>query len=163
MACSPPLGTEIRIGRERHSWRWKLVPNSPTDRRPIGQRKSAQRSRVANGSAILSGVDQRSVWCRRLKENLQDHLSDIPNASISERSIIRRASVLEVELERMETAFAIAGEASAEDLDIYARVSANLRRLLESVGLERRAKPVNGLTLGEVLRADIDAQREPPS
>jgi hypothetical protein len=30
--------------------------------------------------------------------------------------------VLEVELERMETAFALAGEASPEQLDIYARV-----------------------------------------
>jgi hypothetical protein len=38
-----------------------------------------------------------------------------------------------VELERMERQFALAGEASAEDLDIYARVAGNLRRLLESV------------------------------
>jgi hypothetical protein len=119
------------------------MENSSLDRSEVVAKKSRQRSRVANGTAILGGIDGRSVWCRRFKENLQDHLSDIPNASIAERSILRRSAVLEVELERMETGFALAGEASAEDLDIYARVAANLRRLLESVGLERRQRDIS--------------------
>jgi hypothetical protein len=73
------------------------------------------------------------------------HLADlggIDKCSAAERIIIRRASVLTVELERMEAVFATAGEASAEDLDTYSRVSANLRRLLESVGLQRRQRDV---------------------
>ena len=64
------------------------------------------------------------------------------NASAAERSIIRRAAVLTTELERLEVKFALAGEASAGDIDLYARVAANLRRLLESIGLQRRPRDV---------------------
>ena len=65
--------------------------------------------------------------------------------SEAERSIVRRAAVLTTELERMEQRFAQSGEASVQDLDLYQRTSGSLRRLLESVGLERRTKPVGGL------------------
>ena len=60
----------------------------------------------------------------------------------AERSIVRRAATLTVELERMEGAFASAGEATPEALDLYSRTAGNLRRLLESVGLQRRAKDI---------------------
>ena len=62
------------------------------------------------------------------------------NTSAAERSIIRRASVLTVELERLEARFALAEQASPEDLDLYQRTAGNLRRLLEAVGLQRRAR-----------------------
>jgi hypothetical protein len=138
-----------------------VVEPSPLDRPEVARKsKSAQRSRVANGSALLGGVDGRSTWVRRLKECLDDHLSDLPDASVAERSIIRRASVLEVELERLETKFALAGQASADELDIYARIAANLRRLLESVGLQRRARDVTP-TLAEYLKKTmIDGDAE---
>jgi hypothetical protein len=90
------------------------------------------------------------------------HLSDLGGADIAseaERSIVRRASALEVELERMERAFALAGEAEPEQLDLYQRTSNSLRRLLESVGLERRARDC-GPTLGDLLREDQRQQRE---
>jgi len=120
--------------------------NSPLDRPKVAPKKDPLKSRVANGSALLSGVDQRSTWVRRLKETLADHLSDIPDASAAERSIIRRASVLTVELEQLETRFAQAGEASADDHDLYQRCSSSLRRLLESIGIQRRTKPVPNLS-----------------
>jgi hypothetical protein len=52
--------------------------------------------------------------------------------------------VLVVELEIMEAKFAKAGDegAAPSTLDLYARVAANMRRLLESVGLQRRARDV---------------------
>ncbi len=130
---------------------------SANDRPLVGRRKSSQASRVANGSALLTGADHRSAWCRRLKETLQDHLSDIPDASVNERRILRCASHIEVSLEQLETKFALAGEASLEELDSYARISANLRRLLASVGLQRRARQVNSLT--QVLDADWRARQ----
>jgi hypothetical protein len=34
------------------------------------------------------------------------------------------------------------GEAAADEIDLYARVSGNLRRLLEAVGLQRRPRDV---------------------
>jgi hypothetical protein len=94
----------------------------------------------------LPGVDGRSAWVRRCKELIADHISDlggVDNASAAERSLVRRACVLTVELERMEKQFALEGQASAEDLEIYARVAGNLRRLLEAVGLQRRAKDIS--------------------
>ena len=93
----------------------------------------------------MPGVDQRSPWVRRCKDIIAAHISDlggVDNASAAERSLVRRAAVLTTELERLEVRFAQAGEASAEDLDIYARVAGNLRRLLEAIGLQRRAKTV---------------------
>jgi hypothetical protein len=86
--------------------------------------------------------DQRSTWVRRLKEVLTDHFGDIPDASVAERSIIRRAAVLEVELEQLEAKFAAQGEASVHALHTYQRCANTLRRLLESVGLQRRSKDV---------------------
>jgi hypothetical protein len=134
------------------------VENSSADRTAIVRRKDRQKSRITNGSALLPGVDGRSPWVRRCKDVLAAHLSDTPDASAAEHSIIRRASVLTVELERMERQFALAGEADPEQLDLYARVSANLRRLLEAVGLQRRARDV-GPTLGEILRQGIEEQQ----
>ena len=55
---------------------------------------------------------------------------------------MRRAATLTVELERMEAVFALAGEAKPSDLDLYQRTAGNLRRLLESVGIERRPRNV---------------------
>jgi hypothetical protein len=76
---------------------------------------------------------------------MADSVSDMggpDNCSSAERHILRRACVLIVELERLERKFAQAGEASADDLDVYARIAGNMRRLLESVGLQRRSRDV---------------------
>ena len=116
--------------------------DSFADRASVEQPKDRQRSRITNGSALLPGVDGRSAWVRRTKDVIAAHLSDVPDASAAERSIIRRAAVLTVELERLEAQFALAGEADAETLDLYGRVSGNLRRLLEAVGLQRRTRDV---------------------
>ena len=123
----------------------EIAANSPVGRPPTGPHKSAQRSRVANGSALLSGVDGRSIWVKRCKELIADHVTDLggfDNTSAAERSIIRRACVLSVELERFEKKFALAGEATDSDLDLYQRTSGNLRRLLEAVGLKRVPRDV---------------------
>jgi hypothetical protein len=131
------------------------TPGSRRSRRTIRPHKDAQKSKIGNG-ALLPGVDGRSTWMRRCKELIADHISDLggeANVSAAERSIVRRAAVLTTELERLEVRFALAGEASADDVDLYARVAANLRRLLESVGLKRRARDVTAVpTLQEYLR-----------
>lgn len=123
---------------------------------PYSSGVSRQSSRVRAGQ-LLPGVDGRSVWLRRCKSILAAHLSDVPDANAAERSILRRAATLTVELERMEVKFATAGEASVEDLDVYQRVANSLRRLLESVGLERRARIVNEPSLDEICE-DLDAR-----
>jgi hypothetical protein len=102
------------------------------------------RSRLTNG-ATLPGVDGRSSWVRRLRDLINLHTADLggeANVSVAEAAIIRRAATLVVELERLELKFAIAGEAQPHELELYQRTANSLRRLLESVGLQRRAKDV---------------------
>jgi hypothetical protein len=104
-------------------------------------------------------VDGRSTWVRRLRDLIAIHLSDlggVDNVSEAERSIIRRIATLTVELERMESGFATAGEATPAQLDLYQRTANSLRRLLESVGIERRAKNITP-TLSDILN-EIDAE-----
>jgi hypothetical protein len=141
----------------------EVVARSPADRTAVVHRKDRQKSRITNGSALLPGVDGRSPWVRRCKDVIASHLSDlggVDNCSAAERSIIRRAAVLTTELERMESKFALAGEASADDLDAYQRCANSLRRLLEAVGLQRRARDV-GPSLGDILRRGIEEQQQP--
>ena len=126
---------------------------SSLDHTAVDRPKDKQRSRITNGSALLPGVDGRSPWVRRCKDVIAAHLSDIPEPTAAERSLIRRAAVLTTELERLEVQFALAGEADPDTLDLYGRTSGNLRRLLEAVGLQRRAKDV-GPTLADVIRED---------
>ena len=117
---------------------------SPPDRRKVG--RNPQRSRITNGGKLLPGiVDERSAWVRRCKDIISQHLIDLggeDNCSSAERSLVRRASLMTVELERLEAKFAQAGQASERDLDLYIRAAGNLRRLLEAIGLQRRQREV---------------------
>jgi hypothetical protein len=114
--------------------------------KPTRTNLKANRSRVTNGTALLPGnVDHRSAWARRLRDVIVAHVSDMggpDSTSTAERSIIRRAATLTVELERMESIFSAAGEASADAIDLYSRLAGNHRRLLEAVGLQRRSRDI---------------------
>jgi hypothetical protein len=138
---------------------------SPADRPANAPPRDPQRSRITNGSALLPGVDNRSAWVRRCKDVIEAHLSDLggeDNTSAAERSIIRRASVMTVELERMEAVFAVAGEAKPEQLDLYQRTAANLRRLLEAIGLQRRPRDVTpDPYIMNIIQALDDGERAP--
>lgn len=128
--------------------------NSTGDRPAVVRRKDRQKSRVTNGSALLVGVDGRSPWVRRAKDIIREHLGDIPDASVAERSLVRRAAVLTVQLEAAERRFALAnGEASIEALDAYQRGANTLRRLLGAIGLERRARTVEPSLSQKLLEA----------
>jgi hypothetical protein len=119
-----------------------------TLRRKTRRDPKYSRSAISNGSTLLPGVDGRSTWVRRCRDIIASHLSDMrgpDNTSAAERSLIRRAATLTVELERLEAKFATAGEANDSDLDLYQRGAGNLRRLLEAVGIQRRSKPVQSL------------------
>jgi hypothetical protein len=102
----------------------------------------------------------RGPWARRLRDLFYLHLSDLggtDSVSEAERSIVRRAAVLTVELERIESRFAL-DKGSDADLDLYQRTAGNLRRLLESVGLERRPRDVTP-TLAEYLASRGEEKR----
>jgi hypothetical protein len=145
------------LGRRAWNPTMEAAQISPADRPANAPPRDPQRSRITNGSALLPGVDNRSAWVRRCKDVIESHLSDLggeDNTSAAERSIIRRASVMTVELERMEAVFAVAGEAKPEQLDLYQRTAANLRRLLESIGLQRRPRDVTPDPLEYAARSE---------
>jgi hypothetical protein len=129
--------------------------SSPHDRRRVA--RDPQRSRITNGKLLPGIVDERSAWVRRCKDVIASHLSDIPDATAAERSLIRRISVLTTELERLEAKFAVAEQASERELDLYIRGTGSLRRLLESVGLERRARDVGPTLHDYLLSANAEA------
>jgi hypothetical protein len=107
------------------------------------------RSKVTNGKSLFvsgSGGDGRGAYARRLRDTIDAHTEDLgghDNCSQAELSIIRRIATLTVELERIEAKFTV-GEGDAL-LDIYQRTAGNLRRLLESIGLQRRSREVQTL------------------
>jgi hypothetical protein len=105
------------------------------------------RSALTNGSDLLGGdVDHRSAWVRRLRDLIQGHIADaggIDLLSTAEQSIVRRASMLELQMEMLETAFAANdGMATSHQLLLYQWTANSTRRLLESVGLKRHARDV---------------------
>lgn len=72
------------------------------------------------------------------------HIADLGGddaISEAERSIIRRVATLTVELETLEASFAVS-PASERKLDLYNRISANVARLLDRLGLKRRSKDI---------------------
>ena len=129
------------------------MPTSQAIRRKLTRPKDTQRSKIGNG-ALLPGIDQRSTLCRRAREVIADHISDLggeDNVSTAERALVRRAAVLVTELERLELRFAQADQPESADLDLYQKLTNTLRRLLQSLGLARRAKTVNVPTLDQYL------------
>ncbi len=107
---------------------------------------SRLRSAITNGARTLVDVDHRTAWMRRLKDLIAAHISDAggEDAALSEGqlALIRRAAMMEIQLEMLDTKFANnEGCASSRDLDLYGRTSGNLRRVLESLGLHQGRKP----------------------
>ena len=132
-----------------------MLENLLQDRSPIVAGSKRARSAMTNG-AILPGIDGRSTWVRRLKDLIALHVADLggdQNVSEAERAIIRRAAVLITELERMERDFALSeGAPGIAELEVYQRAANSMRRLLESVGLQRRSRDMTP-TLAEYLQA----------
>jgi hypothetical protein len=128
--------------------------NSSADRAVVERRPSKQRTKVHNGKQLWANVDGRSLWARRAGELLAAHISDLggpDNISEAERALAKRCAVLVTELERREAVFAQEGQASDEALAIYQTTVNTLRRTLEALGLERRAKDI-GPSLSDILR-----------
>jgi hypothetical protein len=116
----------------RHGRFQPQPPPQPPPQPGAALPRARRRANVATGGRSPPGVDHRSAWSRRVVDLMREHVSDIggeANVSAAERSPIKRAAVLTTELERLESRFAHAGEASASDLDLYQRSAGNLRRL----------------------------------
>ena len=118
----------------------EITSGSVSDRR----RLRSSRSRITNGALFADG---RSSWARRardlINEFVNEQLAGIDNCSPAERAIVRRIATLITELERLESKFAAKDEATPAQLLLYGRTANTLRRLLESIGLQRRSRNLN--------------------
>jgi hypothetical protein len=122
-----------------------------------------QQDKVTNGTALLLEGDLRSAWARHVKCQMLAHqnwMGGESNCSSAELSLIRRCAVLETELMALEGEFSRAGRASGNQIDLYARTSANLRRLFETLhgGLASRPRDIGSDYLDQALAEELGKQ-----
>jgi hypothetical protein len=126
--------------------------------------KAHARSRVTNGTSLLANVDGRTFWVRRYRDLVALLLSDQggeESVSESRKILCKSAACLAIELERRTAVIAETGEATDCQLETVGRTSNTLRRLLQTLGLERRMKPVQSLS--EYLAERYPAEDITPS
>lgn len=142
-----------------------MTEDSPPDSQDVTALPPTQRSRVSNGSALFvdGAIDHRTRWARRFRDLISDHVSDMggpAEVSVAEQSLVRRAATLEVELERMEGEFAKSDQPNLKALESYQTMANTLRRILTSLGLERRQK--GAFTLQDYMRQQIQQGQQQP-
>jgi hypothetical protein len=105
-------------------------------------RAKRPRSAVTSGRKAFIAGDPNSAWARRFHDLVQGHISDLggrPIVSEARFALCKRAAGLECELEQMEGRMSLGEEIN---LDSYGRAASHLRRILETLGLERKARDV---------------------
>jgi hypothetical protein len=105
-------------------------------------RAKRPRSAVTSGRKLFVTGDSNSAWARRFHDLVHGHISDLggrPIMSEAKFALCKRAAGLECELEQMEGRMSLGEEVS---LDSYGRAASHLRRILETLGLERKARDV---------------------
>jgi hypothetical protein len=122
--------TEIRPSAE----------NSPRARMKRGRRRP--RSAITSGRKQFVNGDPNSAWARRFHDLVVGHIADAggrDRISEAQFALCKRAAALECELEQLEGRLSLGEQV---DLDRYGRAASHLRRILESIGLERKPREV---------------------
>jgi hypothetical protein len=136
---------------------------SSTNRRALVRKPSRQKSRIANGHALLPSSDGRSMWARLVKETLtalQQHCAG--ELSATRERAARRVAVLEAELiyleDKLASIHAANGEPDTELLALYGTLADRQRRIAgEALGWDRKQRDVT--TLGQLIAEDQERQR----
>jgi hypothetical protein len=106
-------------------------------------RLATVRSKVTNGRRVFAvGGDGRGAWTRRWKDIVELHIADAggrDHMSEAMLSLCRRAATLEIQLEQLECRMS---EGDDVDIEIYGRIASHLRRILETLGVERKSRDV---------------------
>lgn len=108
----------------------------------LARRKPEARSRVGNGKVLLPMTDGRSLTARRFQDLYEDVANDLGGLDLlseGQKQLIRRAAMLSAESERQEAEWA---NGRPFDLTAYSTTANCLRRIFESLGLERKSKDV---------------------
>ena len=108
--------------------------------------------------------DSNSAWARRFYDLCNHHIQDISRGlgkdalSEAQLSLIKRASSIECELERLDALLSLGEEIN---LDEYGRATSHLRRLFEVLGVERKPRDLSpALTYRERLEIQAEAAVE---
>ena len=136
-----------------------MLENTLQDRRPSIARSVRNRSAVTNRKRLFVEGDGRSPWARRWRDLIELHAGDLGGIDVlseAQFSLIKRAATIEVELELSEGRMSMGEEV---DLDIFTRSVSHLRRILETLGIERRPRDITP-TLREYLAAVQTAASE---
>ena|SRR6516225_8261771 len=110
------------------------------------QVKRRPRSAVTSGRKLFVEGDPNSAWSRRYADLVSHHVQDISCGlgrnvlSEAQLSLIRRAASIECELERLD---ALLSRDKPVNLTEYGRATSHLRRLFETLGVERTARDVS--------------------
>jgi hypothetical protein len=112
----------------------------------LGRRKLGQRPRsaITSGRQQFINGDSNSAWARRFHDIVVGLVSDAggrDQLSEAKFAIAKRAASLMCECELMEARLS---RGEQIDLDKLGRAASHARRLLESLGLQRVARVVNG-------------------
>ena len=121
--------------------------DAPETIQPIAPGQRFHRSSVSNGSRLFAvvGADGRTQTARRWRDLHEFMVADLGGESMlseGQRQLIRRACTLSVMAEATEGDIV---RDLACDLNSYGTICDRLRRILETLGLQRVAKPVKGL------------------
>jgi len=110
----------------------------PKGRKTIAGRAPCNRSRVANGSAVLTGVDARSTWARRYRDLIEGLTADLGEPlTEAERQQVRTAASLQLHVEQL-TAAMVNGQ--AVDTDAITRAGNGATRALGALHSRRSAR-----------------------
>jgi hypothetical protein len=121
------------------------------------QHKKRPHSAVTSGRKLLNNADPNSAWSRRYRDLMVGHISDLGGKDIlsaAQLSLCRRAAAMECECELMEAKLSNGVEI---DLDRFTRTASHLRRILESLGLQRVAKTVPSTLRGYITAEPKDS------
>jgi hypothetical protein len=115
--------------------------------------KAKGRSIVSNGkAAFLPGSATALRKARRYRDILAELIADLGGNSIlseAQRQLCRRAATLALQCEHWDAA---AADGAAVDWDLYSRTSGHLRRIFETLGIERKQRDVSTSAVLEHFR-----------
>jgi len=104
--------------------------------------KQRKGSAITSGRRVFIEGSGSSQWGRRFIDLYRGHISDMggeENCSEIQISLAKRMSALECELEKLEGQLSLAERV---DMDLFGRLVGHLRRVAETLGLERSPRNV---------------------
>lgn len=140
-------GPTVRAASAKSGLRNRLHPDS-----------KRIRSAVTNGEAVFVIGNGNSPWGRRQLDLIALHVRDLGGfdaLSEAQLSLCRSAAAIEILLEQAEGQMSLG---KPVDFDLFARMTGHLRRVLETLGVERKARNVVPRTAYEVITPDMTPQ-----